>query len=161
MEALDEFGVLASGFFKKRLMNLLKFLFAAVPQCISLVALVIWCKFMYEPHLNGVVRITHFVCDDVVRQCKPKTTATKMLAKWSEEWKSRKTKVLVNPWDLLEIQHLDYFHKKLWTDIFCMNFSFQEQKTQQPWVGEGWRDLWSQLETLCLISQPRCQNQIR
>ena len=26
----------------------------------------IWCKFMYKPYLDAVVRITHFVSDNVV-----------------------------------------------------------------------------------------------
>ena len=66
-EVLDDFGVWVSGIIKIRSMNLLKYLFAAVPQCMPLVVLLTWCKFMSEPHLNvwwGI--ITRFVCDDVV-----------------------------------------------------------------------------------------------
>ena len=48
------------------LMSRLKCLFAAVIQCMPLVALVTRHKFMREPHLSGVVRITHFVHDDVI-----------------------------------------------------------------------------------------------
>ena len=38
-ESLDEFGVCKPGIFKERSMNLLKYLIAAVPQCMPLVAL--------------------------------------------------------------------------------------------------------------------------
>ena len=47
-------------------MNILKYLFAAVAQCMSLVPLLTQRKFMREPHLSGVVRITDFVRDDVM-----------------------------------------------------------------------------------------------
>ena len=47
-------------------MNILKYLFAAVPKCMSLVALLAQRKFMREPHLSGLVRITDFVRDDVM-----------------------------------------------------------------------------------------------
>ena len=50
-------------------MNLSKHLkgFAAVPQCMPLVALLALHKFMREPHLSGVVSsIVHFVRNNVV-----------------------------------------------------------------------------------------------
>ena len=47
-------------------MNLSKEFLAAVPQCMPLVALLTWRKFIREPHLSGVVTITHFVHDDVI-----------------------------------------------------------------------------------------------
>lgn len=37
-----------------------------MPQCMPLVALLTWLRFMLEPHLSGVVRITHFLRGDVV-----------------------------------------------------------------------------------------------
>ena len=40
--------------------------FVAVPNACLCLPYYPWCKFMREPHLSGVVRITHFVHDDVV-----------------------------------------------------------------------------------------------
>ena len=60
--------VFGTRYYKKgQLILILKYLFAALPQYMSLVTLLIWPKFfMCEPHLSGVGRITHFVHDDVV-----------------------------------------------------------------------------------------------
>ena len=66
MEVLDKFRVWASGIIKKRTMNLLKYLLAAVPQCMPQVALLTRHKFMCEPHLSGLIQITHFVRDNII-----------------------------------------------------------------------------------------------
>ena len=44
---------LGTRYYKKRSMNLLKYVFVAVPQCIPLVAFLTWCKFMRGSHKDN------------------------------------------------------------------------------------------------------------